>query len=115
MIPGLGRSPGVGNDNPIQYSCLENSLAREVWWSAFHGVTELDVTEHTHTQIIMMGKVFFLQTEACVVESRSINTFCCFGLEKAMAPHYSTLAWKIPWAEEPDRLQSMGSQRVGHN
>jgi len=35
-------------------------------------------------------------------------------LEKAMAPHSSTLAWKIPWTEEPGRLQSMGSQRVGH-
>ena len=32
-----------------------------------------------------------------------------------MAIHFSTLAWKIPWMEEPDRLQSMGSQRVGHN
>ena len=36
-------------------------------------------------------------------------------LEKEMAIHSSTLAWKIPWMEEPDRLQSMGSQRVGHN
>ena len=36
-------------------------------------------------------------------------------MEKAMAPHSSTLAWKIPWTEEPGRLQSMGSQRVGHN
>ena len=36
-------------------------------------------------------------------------------LEKAMAPHSSPLAWKIPWAEEPDRLQSMGSLRVGHD
>ena len=34
---------------------------------------------------------------------------------KAMAPHSSTLAWKIPWTEEPVRLQSMGSLRVGHN
>ena len=37
------------------------------------------------------------------------------SLEKAMAIHSSTLAWKIPWMEEPDRLQSMGSQRVGHD
>ena len=36
-------------------------------------------------------------------------------LEKAMAPHSSTLAWKIPWMEEPGRLQSMGSQRVGQD
>ena len=36
-------------------------------------------------------------------------------LEKEMATHSSTLAWKIPWTEEPGRLQSMGLQRVGHN
>ena len=35
--------------------------------------------------------------------------------EKAMAPHSSTLAWKIPWTEEPGRLRSMGSLRVGHD
>ena len=37
------------------------------------------------------------------------------SLEKAMAPHSSALDWKIPWAEEPGRLQSMGSLRVGHD
>ena len=36
-------------------------------------------------------------------------------MEKAMAPHSSTLAWKIPWTEEPGRLQSMRSLRVGHD
>ena len=36
-------------------------------------------------------------------------------IEKAVAPHSSTLAWKIPWTEEPGRLQSMGSLRVGHD
>ena len=36
-------------------------------------------------------------------------------LEKEMATHSSILAWKIPWTEDPGRLQSMGSQRVGHN
>ena len=36
-------------------------------------------------------------------------------LEKEMATHSSTLAWKIPWMEEPNRLQSMGLQRVGHD
>ena len=36
-------------------------------------------------------------------------------LEKEMATHSSTLAWKIPWTEEPGRLQSMGLQRVGHD
>ena len=36
-------------------------------------------------------------------------------LEKEMATHCSILAWRIPWTEEPHRLQSMGSQRVGHD
>ena len=38
-----------------------------------------------------------------------------YSSKKAMAPHSSTLAWKIPWAEEPGRLQSMGLLRVGHD
>ena len=38
-----------------------------------------------------------------------------FTLEKAMASHSSILAWRIPWAEEPGRLQSLGSQRVRHD
>ena len=37
------------------------------------------------------------------------------SMEKAMTPHFSTLAWKIPWTEEPGRLQSMGSLRFGHD
>ena len=41
--------------------------------------------------------------------------FCLYLLEKAMSPHSSTLAWKIPWTEEPGRLQSMGSRRVRHD
>ena len=42
-------------------------------------------------------------------------TFHFRALEKAMAPHSSALAWRIPWTEEPGRLQSMGSLRVGHD
>ena len=38
-----------------------------------------------------------------------------YNMEKAMAPHSSTPAWKVPWTEEPGRLQSMGSLRVGHD
>ena len=39
-IPGLGRSPGTGNGNPLQYSCLENSTDREAWWATVHGITK---------------------------------------------------------------------------
>ena len=46
-IPGLGRSPAVGNSNPLQYSCLENSIDRAAWRATVHGVAELDMTEHS--------------------------------------------------------------------
>ena len=47
-------------------------------------------------------------------EAHILYTVVCI-LEKAMAPHSGTLAWKIPWTEEPGRVQSMRSLRVGHD
>ena len=49
------------------------------------------------------------------VPSCLLALFIIVKMEKAMAPHSSILAWKIPWTEEPGRLESMGSQRVGHD
>jgi len=40
LIPGSGRSPGGGNGNPLQYSCLENSMDRGAWWATVHGVAK---------------------------------------------------------------------------
>ena len=62
-------------------------MDRRALWAAVHGVAESDVTESLHFH----------------------------ALEKAMATHSSTLAWKTRWTEEPGRLQSMGSLRVGHD
>ena len=45
LIPGLGRSPGEGNDNPLQYSCLEDPMDRGSWQAMAHGVTGSDTTE----------------------------------------------------------------------
>ena len=45
LIPGLGKSPGERNGNPIQYPCLGNPIDRGAWWATVHRVTELDVTE----------------------------------------------------------------------
>ena len=39
-IPELGRSPGGGHGNPLQYSCLENPMERETWWTTVHGVAK---------------------------------------------------------------------------
>ena len=40
LIPGLGRSPGEWNGNPLQYPCLENPMDRGAWWATVHGITE---------------------------------------------------------------------------
>ena len=44
QIPALGRSPGEGNGNPLQYSCLGNPMDRGVWWAAAHGVETIAVS-----------------------------------------------------------------------
>ena len=62
-IPGLGRSPGEGNGNPLQYSCLENPMDRGIWRATVHGVaksrTQLSDFIHTHTHTcITLGPHF---------------------------------------------------------
>ena len=47
LIPGWGRSPGEGNGNPLQYSCLGNPMGRGAWQATVHRVVELDTTEAT--------------------------------------------------------------------
>ena len=51
-IPGLGRTLEVGRDKPLQYSCLENPKDRGAWRATVHGVTELDITEHTQAEFL---------------------------------------------------------------
>ena len=50
-IPGLGKSPGGGHGNPLEYSCLENPIDRGAWRATVHGVAESQ-TQNTHTTII---------------------------------------------------------------
>ena len=56
-----------------------------------------------------------IKESACNVEDLGSIPGSGRSLEKGMATHFSILAWRIPWTEEPGRLQSMGSQRVKHN
>ena len=55
-IPGLGRSPGRGHGNPLQYSCLENLMGRGAWWAAVHRVirSQTKLSTHTHTRVSMV-------------------------------------------------------------
>ena len=50
-IPGSGRSPGEGNGNPLQYSCLENPMDGGAWWATAHGVTksQTQLSDFTHS------------------------------------------------------------------
>ena len=80
----------IVNGTPLQYSCLENPMDGEAWWATVHGVAK------SRTQL-----------------SDFTLTFHFHALEEEMATHSSTLAWRIPWTEEPGKLQSMGSLRVG--
>ena len=95
-------------------------MDREAWRAAVHGVaksqTWLDRTEPLNWT---RRQAHFPDASAtywsCVALAPLFGPHFPLFLEKAMAPHSSTLAWKIPWMEEPGRLQSMGSHRVGHD
>ena len=77
---------------PLQYSCLENPMDGGAWQAAVHGVAK------SQTRLSDFTLTFHLDE-----------------LEKEMATHSSTLAWRIPWTEEPGGLPSMGSHRIGHD
>ena len=58
-IPGSGRFPGVGNGNPLQYFCLENSMVRGAWWATVQGVTKswTQLSEHTQSSHALLVEV----------------------------------------------------------
>ena len=82
----------TGEGNSCQYSCLENPMDGGAWQAVVHGVTKSRARLSDFT-----------------------FTFYFHALEKAMAPHSSILAWRIPRTEEPSGLLSMGLYKVGHD
>ena len=74
-IPGSGRSPGEGNGNPFQYSCLENPMDRGAWQATVHGVTrvghDLVTKQHKHHSFTQRETQRWLQKELCGKESRN--------------------------------------------
>ena len=61
LIPGSGRSPGEENGNPLQYSCLENSMDRRTWRATIHGVTKgwRRLSKYTHTHVHGLQDLIF--------------------------------------------------------
>ena len=104
-IPGLRRSPGEGNGYSLQYSCLGNSMDRAAWL----------LVKMVKNQMAKNAKNHMVKNPPAMQE---IQLWFLGGndpLEEEMATHSSILAWRIPWTEKPGGLQSMGSQRVGHD
>ena len=86
---------------PLAKNLFEFSISHRLLWRCIcHAIARVELIEfRCWARVSHKNK----QTQTLVAK-----------VEKAMAPHSSTLAWKIPWTEEPGRLQSMGSLRVGH-
>ena len=105
---------GGGNGNPLQCSCLENPRDRGAWWPVIYGVarsqTRLKQLSSSSIQVIRASLIAQLVKNLPAMQETRVR-FLSPGdpLEKEMATHSRTLTWRIPWTEEPGRLQSMGS------
>ena len=85
-------------------------------WKTGAGGTEIARYKwHFSWEIITLLSLPLIEKEKMDFSLNVITIFYMYSGEKAMAPHSSTLAWKIPWVEEPGRLRSMGSLRVRHD
>ena len=88
-IPGPGRSPGEGNGNPLQYSCLENPRDWGAWWATVHGVAESDTAERCHFHISSYDR----QTFPPYFVWTSISPSCLCAMTSGKG---SWLAWSMP-------------------
>ena len=86
-------------------------MDREAWRAAVHGVAKSQTWQRDWTELVAQMVKNLPAKQESQVQSLGRQD----PLEKGMATHSSILAWRIPWTEELGRLQSVGSQRVGHN
>ena len=92
----------------IKGNAFESVLMR---WMNLETITHSEVSQKEKDKYCILLHIYRIQKNGT---EEFIYKAAMEKVEKAMAPYSSTLAWRIPWMEEPGRLQSMGSQRVGH-
>ena len=123
QVPSLGGEdpPGEGHSNPLQYSCLENPMDIGAWWATVHKVAKSQTSlgdQELFTDPLFQLHLWASQAVLVVKKNPPANAGDLSQedpLEEEMATHSSILAWRIPWTEEPGGLQSIRSQRVGHD
>ena len=95
--------------------CQSRYVSSTCLLSSYH----LCVNKSIYLSLVISARLSFIHQHICYLFISPSITFLSIIyisiLEKEMAAHSSTLAWKIPWTEEPHKLQSMGSQRVSHD
>ena len=86
LIPGSGRSPGVGNDNPLQYSCLENPMGRRVQWATVHGDTksQTQLEQHftLHYHCFISSLIYYLRHSVSSYSMYVITVLSCQQLQR---------------------------------
>ena len=102
-----GSSQCTGFERPV--SCIEPGLVIYFTYGNIHVSTLFSQIIPPSSSPTESKSLVFTSTQLFIIR------VIVHVSEKAMAPHSSTLAWKIPWMEEPGSLQSMGSLRVGHD
>ena len=96
LIPGAGRSPGEGNGNPLQYSCLENSMDRGAWWAIYSPKNRKEL-EQLSTWYLLGPITIFLKTRSCMIRillsvpNKDVNTLkwcgysCCYRFTMSLS------------------------------
>ena len=112
-VPRWGRSPGEGNGNPLQHSCLDNPMDGGAWRAPVHRVAKSRTRMSTY---IVVTNTRYQQFIININTEMLVQSLDQEGpLEEGMATHSSVLAWRIPGTGEPGGLPSLGLHRVRHD
>ena len=102
-IPRSGRSPGGGNGNPLQYSCLETPMNRGAWRATVHRIAESGTTEHTHTHThtrTHWNLKCETRVDLMVCQKMGMGSFCCYNVaHETHTQSIPRVCWH--WLREP--------------